>query len=152
MRASTFKRLVNLWPPFLVNSIRIVKLDDDWNHATVRMRLRPWNRNYMGVHFGGNLFAMTDPMWMLLLLHRLGKDYYVWDKAGEIDFIAPGKTDVFAHFALEESEVNDIRAAAANGEKVLHWFSVDVVTAQGEVVARVRKQVYVRLKPHRREQ
>ncbi|WP_158885733.1 DUF4442 domain-containing protein [Rhodanobacter sp. L36] len=150
MKASTFRRLLNLWPPFLFNSIRLQSLSDDYSEAKVVLRLRPWNRNYVRSQFGGNLFAMADPFWMLLVMHRLGNDYYVWDKSGAIDFVAPGRADVYAHFKLETSVVDELRAAAANGEKVLRWFETDIVTASGEVVARVRKQVYVRLKPRAR--
>ncbi|HET6587454.1 MAG TPA: DUF4442 domain-containing protein, partial [Oleiagrimonas sp.] len=91
MRASTFRRLLNLWPPFLINAIRVMSISDDWSQAHVRLRLRPWNRNYVRTQFGGNLFAMTDPFWMLLVLHQLGRDYYVWDKAASIEFVAPGR-------------------------------------------------------------
>jgi hypothetical protein len=94
---------------------------------------------------------MTDPMWMLLVMHQLGRDYFVWDKAGAIDFVAPGREDVYAHFKLERHVVDELRAAAANGEKVLRWFETEVKTAGGEVVARVRKQIYVRLKPRARD-
>jgi hypothetical protein len=98
MRASTFRRLMNLWPPFLCNSIRVLSISDDYREAHVALRLRPWNRNYVKSQFGGNLFAMTDPFWMLLVMHQLGGDYYVWDKAGAIDFVAPGREDVYARF------------------------------------------------------
>lgn len=147
MKAATFRRLLNLWPPFLVNAIRVQSLRDDWSEAQVVLRLRPWNRNYVRSQFGGNLFAMTDPFWMLLAMHRLGPDYYVWDKAGSIDFIAPGREDVYAHFHLDDATLDELRTAAASGEKVLRWFENDITTASGEVVARVRKQLYVRLKP-----
>lgn len=150
MRPSTFRRLLNLWPPFLFNSIRVLKVSDDWGEARVVLRLRPWNRNYVRTQFGGNLFAMTDPFWMLLVMHQLGSDYLVWDKAGAIDFVAPGREDVYAHFKLEPTVVEELRAAAADGGKVLRWFETDVATASGEVIARVRKQVYVRLKPRAR--
>ncbi|PXV58353.1 protein of unknown function [Dyella jiangningensis] len=150
MRASTFRRLMNLWPPFLFNSIRVQYVSEDWSELRVVLRLRPWNRNYVRTQFGGNLFAMTDPFWMLLAIHQLGNDYFVWDKAGAIEFVAPGREDVYAHFKLEASVVDELRAAAAGGEKVLRWFDVDVVTRGGEVVARVRKQLYVRLKPKAR--
>ena len=89
MRASTFRRLMNLWPPFLFNSIRVQHVSEDWSELRVVLRLRPWNRNYVRTQFGGNLFAMTDPFWMLLTMHQLGNDYFVWDKAGAIDFVAP---------------------------------------------------------------
>ena len=150
MRASTFRRLVNLWPPFLFNSIRILSLSPDWTQARVVLRLRPWNRNYVGTQFGGNLFAMTDPFWMLLAMHRLGPGYMVWDKAAAIEFVAPGREDVYAHFHLDEAVVDEMRAEAASGGKVLRWFETEVSTASGEVIARVRKQLYVRLKPTKR--
>lgn len=150
MRAATFRRLLNLWPPFLVSAIRVVSLADDWSHAHVRMALRPWNRNYVRTQFGGNLFAMTDPFWMLLVMHRLGRDYYVWDRAGSIEFLAPGRETVHARFDLDPTVVDELRVAAAGGTKVLRWFDTDITTASGEVVARVRKQLYVRRKPHAR--
>jgi acyl-coenzyme A thioesterase PaaI-like protein len=150
MRASTFRRLLNLWPPFLFNSIRVLSLDDDYTEARVVLRLRPWNRNYVRAQFGGNLFAMTDPFWMLLILHHLGREHYVWDKAATIDFVAPGRADVYAHFQLEPSVLDELRTAAAGGEKVLRWFEVPIKTAAGEVIAVVRKQIYVRLKPRER--
>ena len=150
MRASTFRRLLNLWPPFLFNSIRVLELGRDWTHARVVLRLRPWNRNYVRSQFGGNLFAMTDPFWMLLAMHRLGSDYYVWDKAGAIDFVTPGREDVYATFYLSDAMVDELRTAAATGDKVLRWFETEVATAAGDVVARVRKQLYVRLKPKAR--
>lgn len=147
---TTFRRLLNLWPPFLVNSIRLQTLREDWSEATVVLRLRPWNRNYVRTQFGGNLFAMVDPFWMLLAMHQLGNDYYVWDQAGAIDFVAPGREDVYAHFKLEPTVVDELRHAAADGSKVLRWFETEIKTASGEVVARVRKQLYVRLKPKAR--
>ncbi|GLQ87955.1 DUF4442 domain-containing protein [Dyella flagellata] len=150
MRAPTFRRLLNLWPPFLFSGIRLLNLDDDYTEARVVLRLRPWNRNYVRTQFGGSLFAMADPFWMLLILHHLGKDHFVWDKAGSIDFVSPGREDVYAHFKLESGLLEELRAAAAQGEKVLRWFEVPIKTAAGEVVAVVRKQLYVRLKPKHR--
>ena len=150
MRAPTFRRLLNLWPPFLFSGIRVLNLDDDYTEAHVALRLRPWNRNYVRTQFGGSLFAMADPFWMLLILHHLGKDHFVWDKTGSIDFVAPGREDVYAHFKLEPGMLDELRTAAADGEKVLRWFEVPIKTAAGEVVALVRKQLYVRLKPKHR--
>lgn len=150
MRARTLRRLMNLWPPFLANGIRVLAIADDWSRARVVLKLRPWNRNYVGSQFGGNLFAMTDPFWMVLALHRLGPDYYVWDKTATIEFVAPAREHVFAEFHLDDDAVALLRREAACGDKVLHWFETEVATASGEVVARVRKQLYVRLKPRAR--
>ena len=110
------------------------------------MRLRWWNKNVAGVLFGGSLFAMTDPFWMMLLLRHLGREHIIWDRAAEVDFIKPGKGTVQAHFAITEAEIERLRKAAAGGAKVLEWFTVDVKDSDGDVVARVRKQVYLRRK------
>ncbi|MCG8276441.1 DUF4442 domain-containing protein [Stenotrophomonas sp. NLF4-10] len=150
MKASTFRHGINLWPPFLMAGIHVTAIRPDYRHVRVELRQRPWNMNYVGTHFGGSLFAMTDPFWMLCLLHNLGRDYYVWDKAGDIEFVKPGKGVVATEFRLDDALLDEVRAATASGEKYLRWFENDILDAQGEVVARVRKQVYVRLKPEAR--
>ena len=136
--------LFNLWPPFRAAGIRVRDIAPDFRSATVELRMRLFNRNYVGTHFGGSLFAMTDPFWMILLIRRLGAGYRVWDRAAEIEFVKPGRGTVVAEFVLDEATVDAIRAATAGGDKHLHWFETEVMDAQGEVVARVRKQVYVR--------
>lgn len=137
---------MNLWPPYLFSGVRVRAIASDWRHAQIELRSHWWNRNYVGVHFGGNLFSMTDPFWMLLTMNALGKDYIVWDKAGAIDFRKPGRGTVRAQFRLDDAMLEEIRAATADGEKYLRWCETEIVDADGEVVARVRKQLYIRRK------
>ena len=146
MNARLFRLGLNLWPPFLTTGIHVTQLSADYRHVRVEMRMWPWNRNYVGSHFGGSLFAMTDPFWMLMTLHALGRDYMVWDKAAHIEFIKPGRGTVHAHFDLDDALLEEMRQATAGGEKYLRWLNTDVLDADGEVVARVRKQLYVRRK------
>lgn len=140
------RRLMNLWPPLLFSGIRVLDFGADWRSARVVLRKRWYNSNYVGVHFGGSLFAMTDPFWMILVKESLGREYLVWDKSAEIEFVAPGRTDVFADFAIDDAALDELRAATGGGQKCLRWFAVEVKAADGEVVARVRKQIYVRRK------
>ena len=147
--ARTLRHALNVWPPFLFAGIRVASLSDDFRHARVDLRLRPWNRNAVGTHFGGSLFSMTDPFWMLLVMRGLGRDYLVWDRAGCIDFLKPGRGTVHAEFTLEPATLEAIRAETADGDKHLRWFETPVRDAAGDTVAIVRKQVYVRRKPGR---
>lgn len=151
MKASTLRFGLNVWPPFLFSGIHVARLSDDYRHAHVELRMRPWNRNYVGTHFGGSLFAMTDPFWMLLAMNALGREYWVWDKAGEIEFVKPGRGTVHADFRLRDDVLDELRASTANGGKTLRWFDTDITDGNGEVVARVRKQLYVRRKPAHRD-
>jgi hypothetical protein len=110
-----------------------------------------FNRNYVGTHFGGSLYAMTDPFFMIMLLHNLGSEYFLWDKSGSIEYVAPGKGTVSAEFRLTAERIEEIKAQAASGEKIFPEFEVDVTDESGAVVARVKKTLYVRLKPRARE-
>ncbi len=147
--AGIFRHVLNLWPPFLFAGIHVSAIADDFRHARVELRMRPWNRNYVGTHFGGSLFAMTDPFWMLLTMNALGHDYIVWDQAGEIRFIKPGLGTVTAEFLLDDALLNEIRATTMSGEKQLRWFETVILDTDGNPVAQVRKQIYIRRKPPR---
>ncbi|WP_394942286.1 DUF4442 domain-containing protein [Psychromicrobium sp. YIM B11713] len=146
VKATTVRHALNIWPPLRGAGITVKEISENYDYAKVQLRALPWNRNIVGVHFGGSLFAMTDPFWMLLLMKHLGDEHVVWDKAAEIDFRKPGRGTVTAEFVLDSARLAELRTAASGGEKVLRWFSADVVDSSGEVVATVRKQIYLRKK------
>jgi acyl-coenzyme A thioesterase PaaI-like protein len=144
--ARALRRFMNFWPPFLFAGIRVRGISVDFRHARVELRQHWYNRNFVGTHFGGSLFAMTDPFWMIMTMQALGDGYIVWDKAAEIEFVKPGRGVVVAEFVMDDGVLDRIRAATESGEKMLHWFETTVTDGDGDVVARVRKQVYVRRK------
>ncbi len=150
MSARLLSRGMKYWPPFLGAGISVRSFAEDYRDAVVELKLGRFNRNYVGTHFGGSLYAMTDPFFMIMLLHNLGGDYLVWDKSGAIEYVAPGRGTVTAHFKLSEERIADIRAQAAGGEKVLPEFQVEVRHADNSLVDVVRKTLYVRLKPKHR--
>ena len=138
------ERLINFYPPLLGAGIRSRTIDALTIH--VEMKLTALNRNIVGVHFGGSLYAMCDPWFMLIMMRALGPDYIVWDKAASIKFVSPGRGTVNAIFQIPQERVNEIRAAADRGEKIEPTFSVDVLGEQGQVIAHVEKLLYVRKK------
>ena len=143
-RKSILLRLLSVWPPYLGAGIR-VRPSKDLRTYEVRMKLRWWNRNYVNTHFGGSLYSMCDPYFMLILIEALGRGYIVWDKAATIRFRRPGKGTVRATFHIPQERIDEIRAAADRGEKVEPVFIVNILDEQGEVVAEVEKLLYIRL-------
>lgn len=137
---------MNLWPPFLGAGITVEKIAKDFRYARVRLKHGMLNRNILGVHFGGSLFAMTDPFFMMMVSQNLGKDYIVWDQAAKIEFLKPGKGAVHASFELSQEQIDDIINTAESGNKVLKDFVVDVKDREGDVVARITKTLYIRKK------
>jgi len=140
------RRMLNIWPPFLFSGITILEISKDFRHAKVRLKKKVLTSNYVGTLFGGSLFAMTDPFYMVMILKNLGKDYIVWDKRSEIEYVSPGKSTVFAEFHLWDAELDEIKVEVAASGKYLKWFEVEIKTADGTVVAIVKKQIYVRKK------
>jgi hypothetical protein len=138
--------VMNLWPPFLGAGIRVRRLQPDWKLVEVEMKLRFWNANFVGTHYGGSLYSMTDPFYMLMLIANLGADYIVWDKAASIRFRKPGKGKMLASFRLSDEQVQSIRQQLQTQEKVEPVFLVEVRDERGELVAEVQKILHVRKK------
>ena len=146
MNLRIFKFGMGLWPPFLGAGIKVKHIAADFREVVVSMKLRWYNRNYVGTHFGGSLAAMTDPFYMLMLIHILGNEYTVWDKTSTIDFIAPGRGTVTARFRLNDDQIAEIKNETADGKAYFPALSLDIVNESDEVVARVNKKLYVRKK------
>ena len=141
-----FKRKLNLYPPYWGTGIIVKKISPDFREIVVQMKMKWYNRNYVNTHFGGSLYSMTDPFFMLMLIKILGKEYVVWDKAAHIDFIKPGLGTVTAKFVISDEQIKDIIAKTADGQKYLPEFTVDIKSRKGNKVARVIKTLYIRKK------
>ena len=141
------RRFIRLYPPYLGAGVRVTHVAEDFRRIEVEMPLRFYNRNYVGTHFGGSLYSMVDPFYMLMLINILGPEYIVWDKAANIRFKKPGKGVMKAIFELTEEKIAEIRAAAETQSKVEPLFQVLVKDAEGNVVAEVDKLLYIKKKP-----
>jgi acyl-coenzyme A thioesterase PaaI-like protein len=146
IKAKNFRRLVNLWPPLFFSGIKATYVSDDYREIEVALKLRWYNKNYVGVQYGGSLFSMTDPWYMVMLMTALGRDYYVWDKTAEIDYIKPGKTHVIAKFVLTQDKIDEIKSKTASGEKYLPEFLIEIRDENDELIAKVKRILYVKLK------
>ena len=146
MTPKSFKFLLNLYPPYWGTGITVQRVSPDFREVRVRMKMRFYNRNYVKTHFGGSLYAMTDPFFVLMLIHILGKEFIVLDKAAHIDFIKPSQGTVTARFLIKEEEIEDIIKNTSGGQKYFPEFSVDIENEAGETVARVVKTLYIRKK------
>ena len=134
------------YSPYAGAGIRVRYLSADPSEIHVEMPLTDQNVNFVGTHFGGSLYSMVDPHLMLLLIHRLGPDYVVWDKAASIDFRKPGRGTVRAVIRVTDEELEAIRSATSDGVKDLPQWTLEILDEEDEVVATVLKTLYVRKK------
>ena len=145
-QAHALRRAVNFWPPLLGAGIRVKRISPDMKEIDVEMKLRWWNANYVGTHFGGSLYMMTDAFYMLMLMSNLGRDYIVWDKSATIRYKKPGRGTVRAEFRLSDAQLDDIREKLKSLLKYEPVFTVAVKDETGEIVAEVDKLLYIRRK------
>lgn len=145
-KPAVMRHLLNFWPPFLFPGIKVAELSDDYRYCRVELKSRRWTRNINNSQFGGSMFAMTDPIYPLMLMGALGKEYLVWDKQADINFISPGWGRLTAEFWLSDDSVAAIKAATAEGEKHFPQFLVHIKDEKGQIVCEVNRTVYVRKK------
>ncbi len=110
------------------------------------MPLRSYNKNIIGIQYGGNLFSMTDPCYMLMLMRNMGSGYHVIDQSVTIQFIKPGRSKVYASCRLTDDDVDDIMNHTASGETYFKTFLIDVLDSDNEQVASIERVVYIRKK------
>lgn len=142
----TLARFMNFWPPYLGAGVRIRLIDEDKIIFKVSMPLHFYNRNYVGVHFGGSLYSMVDPFLMLILMRKLGPKFIVWDKEASIKFKRPGQSKVTAIFDIPEDRVSEIKKEVESRGKYEPVFFIDIKNEKGEVVAKVEKKLWVKKK------
>jgi len=141
-----FLKFMRVYPPYLGAGISVKEVARDLTSLEVEMKLRPYNQNFVGTQFGGSLYSMCDPFFMLILMIQLGDDYVVWDKSATIDFLKPGRGAVKARFGLPKEKVAALKAEVDAAGKINPTFEVTITDGQGEAVAKVTKLLSIRRK------
>lgn len=146
MNTSLLLRLIRFWPPFFGAGIRVKEFTPDYKRIVVEMKLRFWNSNYVGSQFGGSLYSMTDPFYMLMLLDALKKDYIVWDKSASIRYKKPAYGKVYAQFILTDSVIERIKKDVQLNGKAQAEFEILITDEDNEVIAQIHKTISIKLK------
>ena len=91
---------------------------------------------------------MTDPFRMIPVMESPGRDRGIRDRAGTIDFIAPGRGDAATRRPSFTSRTRCLtRSAAPRGRpEVSRRFETGITAPDGSMIARVRKPLPVRQK------
>jgi hypothetical protein len=136
----------NWFPAYRGTGGRITYIARDWREIRIRLPLGWRTRNYVGSIFGGSMYGAVDPIYMVMLIRNLGREYVVWDKAASIRFRRPGRTTLHARFVLDEAELDAIRGALVEAPSIDRTYTVELVDADGVVHATVEKIIHIRKK------
>mgnify|MGYP002382240430 FL=1 len=121
-------------------------LAPDWREVKVKLPLNLWTRNYVGTTFCGSMYAAVAPFYMAMIAMNLGLEYVVWDKTVSIQFKKPGQSTLYAHFKLEEADLNAIKAELEAKRSTERTYQIDLVDAAGVVHVSFEEVIYIRRK------
>ncbi len=141
-----YPKLINLYPPFIGAGVKLREINEDKTQIIVDMRLRWYNRNVYGTHFGGSLYAMTDPFYVFIVYYHFGDDYIIWDKSASIKFVRPGKGKVTGTYNIPLDTLALMKSQVDQGVKTSFMFSTEVIDELNKVVAYVEKEIYIKAK------
>lgn len=141
-----FRWRMNLFPAYWFTGARVTYVSADFREAHVTLPLSWRTRNLVGTTYGGSLYSAADPFFMLMLMRLLGPDYIVWDKAGSIRYLKPGRGPLHAHFIVPEGETESIKTALRTERSVDRVYVAELKSPDGTVHARIERTVYIRPK------
>ncbi|MBA3320210.1 MAG: DUF4442 domain-containing protein [Pyrinomonadaceae bacterium] len=134
---------LNLFPAYVGTGARVTYIAGDFHEIHVKLPLTWRTRNYVGTIFGGSMYAAVDPVYMVMLIEILGRDYVVWDKAATIRFKHPGRETLYAKFLLTTDEVGRIKTELIDRKSLESIYQVELIDEAGKVHARVEKTIYI---------
>lgn len=149
MRTRMLRWSFNMFPAYRGTGARIIYIEADFNEVRVKLPLSWRTRNYVGTIFGGSMYGAVDPVYMIMLIQKLGPRYIVWDKAAGIRFRRPGRETLYATFHLDEDEVDAVRAILEERASVERSYTVELVDGGGTVHAVIEKVVHIRRRDSR---
>jgi hypothetical protein len=133
----------NLFPAYRGTGGRVAYISDDFHEIRVKIPLSWRTRNYVGTIYGGSMYGAIDPIYMLMLIRILGREYVVWDKAATIRFRKPGKETLFADFKLNPDEIDEIKRLAETQRSVDRIYKLELKDKDGVVHAQIEKTLYI---------
>ena len=133
----------NLFPAYRGSGARVLYISDDYHEMRVKIPLNWRTRNYVGTIFGGSMYAGIDPIYMLMLIKILGRDYIVWDKSASIRFRRPGKETLFAEFIVTPGDIEEIKTELKTKKSIDKVYELELKNEAGKVHAEIEKTIYI---------
>lgn len=142
-KSRRFRWLFNLFPAYRGTGGRVIYISDDFHEVKIKLPLNWRTRNYVGTIYGGSIYASIDPIYMLMLMHIIGDDYVVWDKAAKIRFKRPGRDTLYADFLLTPEEISEIKRLAETEKSIDRVYNLELKDKNGVVHAFIEKTLYI---------
>jgi len=144
---NVLKWAMRLYPPLFFQRIWVVRFDKNFRGVKVKINKSLINNNYNNSIFGGTIFAAADPFYPLLfhqaLTHK-GHKIRVWMKSAAIQYLKPGRRDLYFTISIAETEIEEVELVLNSGEKYIKEHPVTMYDRDGELCVEMMCEIYIR--------
>jgi hypothetical protein len=121
----------NFFPAYRGTGARVTYIAGDFREVRIKLPLNWRTRNYVGTIYGGSMYGAVDPIYMVMLIKLLGRDYIVWDKAALIRFKKPGRATLYARITMDDGELETIQSLLERQPKVDRIYQLQLTDRDG---------------------
>lgn len=144
---NVLKWVLRFYPPLLFQRIWVIRFAKDFRGVRVKVNKSLINNNYNHSIFGGTIFAAADPFYPLLfhqiLIHK-GYQVRVWLKSAQINYLKPGRTDLFFDINIAEDDIAEIEEVLNTNGKHVKAYPIEMFNKEGELCVSVLSEIYIR--------
>ena len=144
---TTLKWAMRLYPPLFFQRIWVQKFHPGFTGVDVKINKSFFNKNYNDSIFGGTIFAGADPFYALLfdqVMQRRGFKVRVWLKSAQIQYLKPGKTNLYFKINITEQDIAEAEETLNTVGKFVKSFPIEMYNKEGELCVSLVNEVYVR--------
>jgi acyl-coenzyme A thioesterase PaaI-like protein len=144
---NTLKWAMRLYPPLFFQRIWVKKFEKGFSGVEVKILKSLFNSNYNKSIFGGTIFSAADPFYALLfdqLMQRKGYKVRVWLKSAQINYLKPGRSNLYFSIRLTDEEINEACHALNTVGKHVKSYPVEMFNETGELCVVLMNEVYIR--------
>jgi len=140
---------MRLYPPLLLQRIWIRNIDAGFKGADVKINRSLITLNFGKAIFGGTIYTATDPFYAMLfgqLLKHKGYQISVWLKSASIQFVRPGRTDLFYQITITDDMIQEAEDALNKNGVFIKSYSIEIYSKTGDLYAIAKNEIYIRKK------
>jgi hypothetical protein len=140
---------MRLYPPLLLQRIWIRSIDAGFRGADVKINRSLMTLNFGKAIFGGTIYAATDPFYAMLfgqLLKHKGYHISVWLKSARIQFLRPGRTDLYYRITITDEMINEVEKELNNKGVFVKSYTIEICSKTGDLYAIAKNEIYIRKK------
>lgn len=140
---------MRLYPPLLLQRIWIRSIDAGFRGADVKINRSLITLNFGKAIFGGTIYTATDPFYAMLfgqLLKHKGYNISIWLKSASIQFLRPGRIDLYYRISITDEMINETEEALNKNGVFIKSYSIEIYSKTGDLYAIAKNEIYIRKK------